>query len=106
MDKKIPIVDDKSIASLVASQDKIVKMHTYKKSSNRKYQGVLYRYYREPTYFFVNFVLREGRMPSISEADGREMMDEEEVLTSVVIGPNAKKPLQLDIPLFVSDNPH
>lgn len=33
----------------------------------------------------------------------RPLLDEESVETSVVIGPNAKKPLQLDIPLFVSD---
>ena len=31
------------------------------------------------------------------------MLDEEEVGTGVVIGPNAKKPLNLEIPLFVSD---
>ena len=31
------------------------------------------------------------------------LLDEDEVGTSVVIGPNAKKPLKLDIPLFVSD---
>lgn len=33
----------------------------------------------------------------------RPLLDDEEVGTSVVIGPNAKKPLQLDIPIFVSD---
>ena len=33
----------------------------------------------------------------------RPLLDEEEVDTSVVIGPRANKPLQLDIPLFVSD---
>ena len=31
------------------------------------------------------------------------MLDEDPVGTDVVIGPNAQKPLQLDIPLFVSD---
>ncbi len=31
------------------------------------------------------------------------LLDDEEVETSVVIGPKAKKPLSLDIPLFVSD---
>jgi methylamine---glutamate N-methyltransferase subunit C len=31
------------------------------------------------------------------------LLDEEEVGTDLVIGPNAKKPLQLEIPLFVSD---
>ncbi|MFQ5444919.1 MAG: glutamate synthase-related protein, partial [Nitrospinales bacterium] len=31
------------------------------------------------------------------------LLDEEPVGTEVVIGPNAKKPLKLDIPLFVSD---
>lgn len=31
------------------------------------------------------------------------LLDDEEVETDVVIGPNAAKPLQLDIPLFVSD---
>ena len=31
------------------------------------------------------------------------LLDEEEVGTGIVIGPNAKKPLHLDIPLFVSD---
>ena len=31
------------------------------------------------------------------------LLDEEEVGTGIVIGPNAKKPLRLDIPLFVSD---
>jgi glutamate synthase domain-containing protein 2 len=30
-------------------------------------------------------------------------LDDAEVQTSVIIGPNAKKPLELDIPLFVSD---
>ncbi|WP_428236047.1 glutamate synthase-related protein [Gracilimonas sp.] len=33
----------------------------------------------------------------------RPLMDEEEVDTTVVIGPQAKKPLKLKIPLFVSD---
>ena len=33
----------------------------------------------------------------------RPLLDEESVGTSVVIGPNAKKPLHLDIPVFVSD---
>lgn len=33
----------------------------------------------------------------------RPLLDEEEVSTKVVIGPNAKKPLFLDIPIFVSD---
>ncbi|WP_298755035.1 glutamate synthase-related protein [uncultured Psychroserpens sp.] len=33
----------------------------------------------------------------------RPLLDEEDVITKVVIGPNAKKPLVLDIPLFVSD---
>ena len=33
----------------------------------------------------------------------RPLLDEEAVGTSVIIGPNAKKPLQLDIPIFVSD---
>lgn len=33
----------------------------------------------------------------------KPLLDNEEVYTSVVIGPNAKKPLTLNIPLFVSD---
>ncbi|MDB2606960.1 glutamate synthase-related protein [Zobellia sp.] len=33
----------------------------------------------------------------------RPLLDEDEVKTKVVIGPKAKKPLELDIPLFVSD---
>jgi glutamate synthase domain-containing protein 2 len=33
----------------------------------------------------------------------RPLLDEEEVNTKVVIGPNARKPLELDIPMFVSD---
>ncbi|MBD81289.1 MAG: glutamate synthase [Crocinitomicaceae bacterium] len=33
----------------------------------------------------------------------RPLLDEEQVSTRVVIGPNAKKPLELEIPLFVSD---
>jgi glutamate synthase domain-containing protein 2 len=33
----------------------------------------------------------------------RPLLDEENVKTGVTIGPNAKKPLHLDIPLFVSD---
>ncbi len=33
----------------------------------------------------------------------RPLLDNEEVATKVVIGPKAKKPLTLDIPLFVSD---
>ncbi len=33
----------------------------------------------------------------------RPLMDEEEVSTKVIIGPNAEKPLELEIPLFVSD---
>jgi glutamate synthase domain-containing protein 2 len=33
----------------------------------------------------------------------RPLLDEEDVQTKVVIGPNAKKPLELDLPLFVSD---
>jgi len=31
------------------------------------------------------------------------LLDEEEMGTGIVIGPNAKKPLRMDIPLFVSD---
>jgi len=33
----------------------------------------------------------------------RPLLDDEKVSTSVVIGPRAKKPLKLDIPMFVSD---
>jgi len=33
----------------------------------------------------------------------RPLLDDEDVATKVVIGPNAKKPLELDMPLFVSD---
>jgi glutamate synthase domain-containing protein 2/nitrite reductase/ring-hydroxylating ferredoxin subunit len=33
----------------------------------------------------------------------RPLLDHEEVATKVVIGPNAKKPLELEMPLFVSD---
>ncbi len=33
----------------------------------------------------------------------KPLLDEAEVKTSVILGPNAKKPLQLDIPIFVSD---
>ncbi|MEQ9403358.1 MAG: glutamate synthase-related protein [Cyclobacteriaceae bacterium] len=33
----------------------------------------------------------------------RPLLDEDEVNTKVIIGPKAKKPLELDIPLFVSD---
>lgn len=33
----------------------------------------------------------------------RPLLDEEAVVSKVVIGPNAKKPLALDIPIFVSD---
>jgi len=33
----------------------------------------------------------------------RPLLDETPVSTKVIIGPNAKKPLELDIPLFVSD---
>ncbi|MFK7936591.1 MAG: glutamate synthase-related protein, partial [Saprospiraceae bacterium] len=33
----------------------------------------------------------------------RPLLDDEKVASKVVIGPNAKKPLELDIPIFVSD---
>ncbi len=33
----------------------------------------------------------------------RPLLDEDDVATKIVIGPRAKKPLELDIPLFVSD---
>ena len=33
----------------------------------------------------------------------RPLLDHETVATKVIIGPNAKKPLEIDIPLFVSD---
>lgn len=33
----------------------------------------------------------------------RPLLDDEDVSTSIIIGPKAKKPLHLDIPLFVSD---
>ena len=33
----------------------------------------------------------------------RPLLDDEEVNTRVIIGPNARKPLSLDIPIFVSD---
>jgi len=33
----------------------------------------------------------------------RPLLDEENVSTKVIIGPNAKKPLELEIPIFVSD---
>ena len=33
----------------------------------------------------------------------RPLLDEEDVKTEVIIGPKAKKPLKIDIPLFVSD---
>lgn len=38
-----------------------------------------------------------------SQLASRPLLDEEDVRTKVVIGPKAKKPLELDIPLFVSD---
>jgi glutamate synthase domain-containing protein 2 len=38
-----------------------------------------------------------------AQLDTRPQLDDVEVTTSVVIGPNAAKPLHLDIPLFVSD---
>ncbi len=38
-----------------------------------------------------------------AQLNKKPLLDEEEVNSSVIIGPNAKKPLQLDMPLFVSD---
>jgi glutamate synthase domain-containing protein 2 len=38
-----------------------------------------------------------------AQLNKKPLLDEEDVNSSVIIGPNAKKPLQLDIPLFVSD---
>ncbi|NQU34255.1 MAG: Rieske 2Fe-2S domain-containing protein [Bacteroidetes bacterium] len=38
-----------------------------------------------------------------AQLSSRPLLDEEEVSTKVVIGPKAKKPLELDIPVFVSD---
>ncbi len=38
-----------------------------------------------------------------AQLSSRPLLDEESVSTKVVIGPKAKKPLNLDIPLFVSD---
>jgi len=38
-----------------------------------------------------------------AQLSNRPLLDEEKVKTKVVIGPNAKKPLKLDIPIFVSD---
>ncbi len=38
-----------------------------------------------------------------AQLDTRPHLDDVDVSTSVVIGPNAEQPLQLDIPLFVSD---
>lgn len=38
-----------------------------------------------------------------AQLDRLALLDDEPVDTSVVIGPNAQQPLQLDIPLFVSD---
>ena len=39
----------------------------------------------------------------VSQLHKRPLLDEEPVATELVIGPQAKKPLKLDIPLFVSD---
>lgn len=38
-----------------------------------------------------------------AQLSSRPLLDEEKVHTSVIIGPKAKKPLQLEIPIFVSD---
>ncbi|NOZ47848.1 MAG: Rieske 2Fe-2S domain-containing protein [Chlorobi bacterium] len=38
-----------------------------------------------------------------AQLDRRPLFDEDEVITKVVIGKNAKKPLVLEIPIFVSD---
>ena len=38
-----------------------------------------------------------------AQLSSRPLLDEDEVSTAVIIGPNAKKPLTLDIPIFVSD---
>ncbi|MDJ0645894.1 MAG: glutamate synthase-related protein [Flavobacteriaceae bacterium] len=38
-----------------------------------------------------------------AQLSSRPLLDHEDVATRVVIGPNAKKPLELEIPLFVSD---
>jgi glutamate synthase domain-containing protein 2 len=38
-----------------------------------------------------------------AQLSSRPLLDDEAVSTKVVIGPNAEKPLELDIPIFVSD---
>jgi glutamate synthase domain-containing protein 2/nitrite reductase/ring-hydroxylating ferredoxin subunit len=38
-----------------------------------------------------------------AQLDYRPLLDDESVDTQVIIGPNARKPLQLEIPVFVSD---
>ena len=81
---KIPIVNEDTQKALIKTQAHVVNRYNYNNGSNRKDQGVLYRYYREPTYFFVNFMLREGRMPNKEEAEKREWMDEGEVMKTIV----------------------
>ncbi len=39
----------------------------------------------------------------VAQLDRKPLMEDAAVNTTLVIGPNSKKPLQLDIPLFVSD---
>ena len=48
-----------------------------------------------PNWDDIQFVVAQLHRPP--------MLDDEEVATDVVIGPNAQRPLQLEIPLFVSD---
>ncbi len=40
---------------------------------------------------------------TVAQLAQRPLLDEDQVATDLIIGPNAKKPLKLDLPLFVSD---
>lgn len=80
----IPIVDENTRKSLLESQASIIKKYnTDNGSSTLEKQGVLYRYYREPTYFFVNFLLRNGRMPYKEETNNREWIQEYDVINTI-----------------------
>jgi hypothetical protein len=77
--KKLQI-DEKTQKILIDGQKQVLQGHM---SSQRGNLGVLHRYFREPTYFYVNFMLRKKRMPSRSELEGREVMDEISVLNVI-----------------------
>jgi len=63
-----------------ATQNLLYQQQKHIIEKNNGYDQILGKYYREPYYFYMNFFLREGRMPESHETHGRSVLYESDVI--------------------------